>query len=641
MLCLLVWCGLSLVYGNILSQEEEESSNQTKTMEPFVYETARRVRATSMEYEPSNQLLYVTGSTIATSGSEPNCFLDIFQLGTDDGYHLVQSKIFGLPANRDTCTSLDVVSDGPNTDESRIIIASRSGLLSGEMDRILGGVIDVTVDSRFQDPPTSGNGPALLVGGAFMEHYAHPTSVNQIQDLNGDTSIVVASNIQVPRDTNLRVFNPPDSGTISVCKFRFRSAKDMALMNEPDDLGNGDSMTYTLNMAFNRHFQTEEKEPAMIASVVQIHRVTKVMVTTENDLTEERQQEQNFIIMAGTTTGYGTAFGADAKGTGDLDGFVTKLDSDTGLILVSNDDESHNQHYADHSKRIISQPGNNDAISNLCVGIDNESIYVVGTTEGIMESGVKFDADQDNGEKITSGYVMKLDVDSLKPLWVRQIVPTIFPAVDDVIPDGKKPTEAEMSSSSCAITSDGGTLYVLSSLTTMASPGAGVLALSSFNSTTGTTNFMKVLGVEPTERMTAVDVSTDRFGNAIVLGNTLDDVTGVSSEPATGGFSFNPVVDDIRYFLVSVDRYTGETVPSFTPPSQKSGTNNTQRGLQPLEMVAILASALVIALGLIFVTRGILMAHRSGSGSPELAHVNDSDHGSIVEGALYDGRDLD
>ena len=78
------------------------------------------------------------------------------------------------------------------------------------------------------------------------------------------------------------------------------------------------------------------------------------------------------MLISGNTDGQGDGFGVDASpGKDDLDGYITKIDMDGDFL---------------QTKRIQSVNQQTDWVSSICqTAVDNDHVYVVGYTEGIMQ----------------------------------------------------------------------------------------------------------------------------------------------------------------------------------------------------------------------------------------------------------------
>lgn len=140
----------------------------------------------------------------------------------------------------------------------------------------------------------------------------------------------------------------------------------------------------------------------------------------------------DYVVFGGTTRGTGAAIGANVKGFGDLDGYVTKIRADTGELEVEWNG-SVNVHTYTHSKRINSNPLMDDTVKGVCVvppGLEQDhtlskgAVIIVGTTSGILSQEYS-NGSTSNPYKWSTGlqraYVQKYDLDTLNLLWSRQI----------------------------------------------------------------------------------------------------------------------------------------------------------------------------------------------------------------------------
>lgn len=147
-----------------------------------------------------------------------------------------------------------------------------------------------------------------------------------------------------------------------------------------------------------------------VPAIQKVHSKTGELLWTTPILTQDGHSvltsvaympSKSIVLVAGSSNGKGSAVGAGYSSQ-DWDGFLTKVDPETGVI---DDLEGVT---ALHSKRIQTQPKMDDYVHAICVADDK--VYVVGTTEGIMD-----------GTTAGGAFVIKYDIDNLGAIWTTQI----------------------------------------------------------------------------------------------------------------------------------------------------------------------------------------------------------------------------
>ena len=126
-----------------------------------------------------------------------------------------------------------------------------------------------------------------------------------------------------------------------------------------------------------------------------------------------------YIIMGGTTRGSGLPFGGGVQSNGDLDGYVTKINTSDGSQAI--EDEYYTSHELTHTARISSNPLMDDSLESICLISSDEPyssgfFYAVGSTEGLMTQG-----HDDWKIGINRAYIKKYDIDTMNNIWAEQI----------------------------------------------------------------------------------------------------------------------------------------------------------------------------------------------------------------------------
>lgn len=222
----------------------------------------------------------------------------------------------------------------------------------------------------------------------------------------------------------------------------------------------------------------------------------------------------------------------------DWDGFLTKVDSETGVI----DDEEGVEAW--HSVRIKTQPEMDDYVHAICVSGDK--VYVVGTTEGIME-----------GTAIGGAFMIKYDMDTLQALWTTQIPGKVH---------GKL----------CGVTEDDDVVYIGGNVAEGLSIEEGVKIaslqdgfVSQLSAVDGHISWTRQFGSHRDDTLESMVVDND--GNVVVCGNSLEHAYIPSS-------MFSPAND---IFILSLDKLDGahqDLVHDVIAPS-KTTTDNKKQNL--------------------------------------------------------------
>jgi hypothetical protein len=170
---------------------------------------------------------------------------------------------------------------------------------------------------------------------------------------------------------------------------------------------------------------------------------------------------EEVIVMAGTTSGNGPHVGgsrnnqntayysSSSGGNTDYDGFVTKLNGVSGEFM--------NQTAAAYSVRIAGardsvhqQLKSDEVIGGICASVSKVdpygALFVVGTTNSVLDPSFVKAGDH----SIRTAFIRKLSIDTLSPMWTRQIggaSSSSFPVTD-------------VTGSGCAVTDDGEHIFV-------------------------------------------------------------------------------------------------------------------------------------------------------------------------------------
>lgn len=121
------------------------------------------------------------------------------------------------------------------------------------------------------------------------------------------------------------------------------------------------------------------------------------------------------VIFGGTTHGTGQTFGKvdeNLSNGNDYDGYLTKVDIDTGKFLGNNAKGS--------AVRIETNPGRDVFVNALCTS--GRALYIVGSTNSNIDPTV-IETDEEKREinMKLNAFIQKRELDSMKVVWTRQV----------------------------------------------------------------------------------------------------------------------------------------------------------------------------------------------------------------------------
>lgn len=150
----------------------------------------------------------------------------------------------------------------------------------------------------------------------------------------------------------------------------------------------------------------------------------KVALNTDEDVsaivtTLTYAEKHKVLLMAGSTSGSGTAFGGkdlpprdEDSNHKDWNGFLVKLDPSTGTV-ASNGPGAY-------AKRIFSALADDVVIEHLCLDETQKHLYLVGSAQSnILKTGD--DNDLVLHDDPGGAFLVKLEFDSLEVLWAQEI----------------------------------------------------------------------------------------------------------------------------------------------------------------------------------------------------------------------------
>ena len=133
-----------------------------------------------------------------------------------------------------------------------------------------------------------------------------------------------------------------------------------------------------------------------------------------------------------------------------MKGFITKLNPNTGNLIIDGGDTAKATTLINSSKPPSSTNAPQDWASGVCtIPGSDEFIYVVGSSGGILDASVPQGNLPKEGDQYA--YISKVRIQNLEPVWTKQFVTT----------NGLGGSEKAASFAiDCAVTSDGSKVYV-------------------------------------------------------------------------------------------------------------------------------------------------------------------------------------
>jgi len=126
------------------------------------------------------------------------------------------------------------------------------------------------------------------------------------------------------------------------------------------------------------------------------------------DIGLAQEDGRNIILFSGTTAGHGEAFGDDEsekmKNHNEIDGFLTKLDAETGNVISS--------------VRLQTLPGYSQEVRGMCIDSDQKAVYVVGS---IAIHGLESTAEHKMDDILYTTFITRIDLTTMQAHWSRQI----------------------------------------------------------------------------------------------------------------------------------------------------------------------------------------------------------------------------
>jgi hypothetical protein len=515
-----------------------------------------------MVYDATSHAIYITGATYGTfSGTvkagdlaSSSCFLATISLpatpNNNEQLQWIHRQTFGTTNVPEACSSLAISSEATRRSAYVMATTEDGGLLTdlsqttgkGENGRPkqFGSVLNLDLAS---------NGDGTLLGGMVMddEPVQYPMAI--VADPSHQylyvLSLFSSETTDNPDFNKFGVQEFPNLTTGALRKFgtTYRMLLERIKVEHKasataDELEEDLTPTWRLPLG-----TTGGTDSIWASSMVQVN--------------------SQLLIVVGSTRGEGTAVGGESLGDRtDMDGFITKFNPNTGGYV----NEGTN---AKQSAR-FGASGQEDWISNVCVGAgDEEFIYVVGATEGLLDTTSNSGNIPDDVN--IDAFVSKINIVTLIPVWTKQ-----FHASN---PNGAKAAAYALT---CKVSDDGSIVYVAGvvenggaldyPIEQQKAAGKNDIFIVQLNPDNGDINWLHQIGTPGKDSLAhGGGLAIDKNDNAILFGDT------------TGAFyrsrdkDVNQEMTDI--FVLTVEKTDG----AYQVPTEFSGIENTGGDAAPVE----------------------------------------------------------
>lgn len=325
------------------------------------------------------------------------------------------------------------------------------------------------------------------------------------------------------------------------------------------------------------------------------------------------------LILAGTTSGYGKAFGALVDNEEDDESFRYK----SGFITIFDLDGA-----VEASVRIEIDE-QDVVIKGVCFEERTdvvESFYVVGETRGLLADNLqKQDLSKDaSGRNGKHAFLAKIDINNLSRVWTRQIGGALG---KDVFSEG------------CAVSPGGDAVYMAGTVsggdkirleTSVTESGGGDDVFVANYGANGNQNYVNQMGSSRDDWLARGNgIVTDDMGNALVLGNSKGSMMrwrGDEYEESSTSLSTRDLPSDI--FLFSVDKITGsmkaiaETTKDEETVTDDSPSNRSM--LKGVDVIAVIVGASIVVLSAYYVGYRIIFSKSYKDGArPVVDYLDD------------------
>ena len=426
--------------------------------------------AGGMNFDPSRNVLYVTGATDGSffgdkDPSATNCFLATIDLADAESLWSSRRQL-GNADVAESCSQLLRMED-----KDKLFIAGAAlegGILSELRSR---GSLKATVYGMIMQlnlAAANADNAFALEGGHLMHvsHVQYPISMDR------DTEYLYVASI-ISEDVTQNKYYKPFVRQSYKYGSKFQALVQRYAMTEP--FAGDASFQQTLLPSWHREIGTSSD--VFVAGLLYM--------------------SGSSLVLAGATVGGDNAFPDTTPGN-DFDGFVTEINPASGVLTSK-------------SYRIQSQPGREDRVYAACKQEGGEtSFYVVGVTTGNLVDNVERNPSE-------QAFIMKLQIVDSRGFsmeWVRQVGAEAAGG------------SAGVQGLACAVTSDGNDVYMVGRVDANASlsgpdyqsAGGTDVFVVQLETEQGNVNYLRQFGSTKDDYVS--DVVTDSSGNALIYGTT-------------------------------------------------------------------------------------------------------------------------
>ena len=285
--------------------------------------------------------------------------------------------------------------------------------------------------------------------------------------------------------------------------------------------------------------------------------------------------KDDHLVLAGTTNGYGAAFGRTEGGSNvhvSHHGFVTKLSIDGDIVATQS----------------IHINGKFVTIKGICVDSSNGNgvdLFVVGETNGKLdESMTSHDVSANSSGRFGKhAFLSKLNFSTLEIIWSRQIGGK---GGLDVTGYGCAVNKSDNLVYMTGTVKSGGDLHVLQKdindsegQVQAESAGGDDIFVANFKMDNGKTIFMKQMGTSQHDSIAKGNgIVVDENGDAIIMGNTKGSMMRWRGDGALAADG-----DPYDVFIMSVSKENGETriISEVSKTSGSGGSGDGEDGVIP------------------------------------------------------------
>jgi len=314
----------------------------------------------------------------------------------------------------------------------------------------------------------------------------------------------------------------------------------------------------------------------------------KYVPLVENSVRADR------LVLVGTTSGYGDAFGGANYNEDDEDesfryktGFITTFDVN-GALKQSTRIELEEEDVL--IKGVCFEEGNDNV----------EFVYLVGETRGLLADNIQSqDLSRDaSGRHSKHAFLMKMNIQTHDRVWTRQVGGTLG---KDVIAYGCAVSRNDDVVYMAGTIADGDRIRLQTAPTISA--GGDDIFVANYDSLNGDVNFVKQIGTSQNDWLARGNgIVTDESGNAIILGNTRGSMMRLRGEGSNYlSLDSNGLASDI--FVFSIEKGTGDmkSISEFMGETEIINIAEGDDRLGGMDMMAVIVGAMIASITSMYV----------------------------------------